>query len=344
MADRGLERTGERRKHARRSEVFASFLPVALEGQSHPVLEQVWYQRAFYEKRQTLLQNNKSLPKIAGLLKTEVLELNGHTEEGMSLEDYRAQELVDVLLYALECMIHAHHVPHLERIDQLIAESGVPLVEKSSLIPTAGYPANYERIKNRLNAAAEALFVDEAQTQVLPRREFVFIVEQMWADAAAALSTLNRNVMEEVREKIGRNWLKFPLSPLAEDTSPEGYRQYITWCKERWNKEGLRPNGGNKAFFDRSETDYSDLDLSRFHPLSLETALQDIGLTWQAYQALALKPESIQHHREVGLPFGTGTAQSLALPAPAERQSRLVQKTRRAAQQRFLPVQGASWR
>lgn len=245
--------------------------------------------RIFHADRPVVEQNNKDITSIIGLLHQEIFELNGHPEDGMTLEDYRAQEISDIqyFVFSLMKVIHAH--PDQSSIDGFLVENNLDIPDESIIQLEEGYDyePEYVRLKFMLRDAADSLYSDAEHTQPISTELIVPIAQKILNIAVALHAVLRRNSTEEMRDKGARNLLKHSIP--GYDNLSNNYKDVAKRKGIRWKQEALIPGGGNPGFFDRQWGVYSGPPIEdvNLKPLTVESALQELGLTFQAYLDLA---------------------------------------------------------
>ncbi len=221
----------------------------------------------FRADRPLVTKNNSDLAQIIALLHQEIFELNGKAEDGMSLEDYRAQEISDIQFFAYALLEILGARPSQEEIDQLALEEGLSWPEKSQLHPGREYEEDYLRLKEKLRTQADIL--NEQESDILAAAQRIFAI------AVALHLLLGRDSTEEMRDKAARNILKH---------SHQGYddprNDYSTVAKEKgkaWRAQEVW-GGGNPGFFDRQKGIYTGepIDYNSLKPLTVSPLLLEV--------------------------------------------------------------------
>lgn len=250
----------------------------------------------FHADRPVVQKNNLDLNAIVGLLHQEVFELNGHTEPGMTLEDYRAQEISDIQYFVYSLMDLVEKKPIQSQIDAFLRENKLSRPKKHRIMPNYDYEPEYKRLKRLLRKTANQLYTDKTKTTVVPLEQIVPLAQKILNIAVALHVVLQRSSIEEMRDKGGRNQLKH-----SKDGYDNPENDYATVAKEKgriW-KEAAKHGGGNPGFFDRKSGVYAGepIDYANLKPLTVKSALQDLGLTFEAYLALATEYPEVKEEK-----------------------------------------------
>lgn len=253
-------------------------------------VEQLHY--IFHADRPVIEQNNLDVSSIVPLLHQEIFELNGHPDDGMTLEDYRAQEISDIQFFVYSLMEAIGTKPHQSHIDRFLKENNLVRPRKSKLKPDHDYEPEYTRIKYLLRDAADSLYEDEAHTTLIAREKIGPIAQNILSLAVALHVVLERNSTEEMRDKGARNMLKHSIP--GYDNPANDYKTVAKSKGVRWKAEAKIPGGGNPGFFDRQWGYYAGpkIAYSELTPLTVDSALQEAAeLTGQRYEDVPSVPE-----------------------------------------------------
>lgn len=225
----------------------------------HPIYSHLEMQRDFYHDRPGMAAHNQDIWKTLELMRGEVVELNGHSEYGMTINGYRRQELSDILLFALAGMMVLDHQPNTQRIEAIRESYGVVQDEVVPSISPTQYGRHYNRIKREMVKHVESYFQADQHRETISPEELALFAEDVWAMAATLIVFVGGN-LDDVKTKIARNMLKYPPGRAAEDVSPEGYEQYRVASKSAWSAQNNRPshNGGDWAFFSDDMQGYGE--------------------------------------------------------------------------------------
>lgn len=229
----------------------------------------------FHADRPVIEKNNGDIPGVVKLLHEEVFELNGKTEDGMTLEDYRAQEISDIQYFAFALALSVNQKIRQEYIDAYLAAHGFIVPKQSRIVPDHDYEPVYTFLKHELRFTADELYDG---TELIADDHLGSKLEKIMALAVALHAVLQRSPTEEIRDKGGRNGLKHSV-----DGYDDPDREYAEVAREksiRWKKEASLYLGGNPGFFSRTSGIYSgeSIDYANLQPMTVSQALKEEGL------------------------------------------------------------------
>jgi hypothetical protein len=188
-------------------------------------------QNNFYLDRPALANFNRRGSNNIDLLSTEVEELQGEPEYGLSIYEYRSQEISDVWLFARNMLnrfkreVDEQYV--LYRCLQLIGSvSPARGDERESLEPL------YQQILEGLNMAMHDLRACCGEEKYSP--ELYFGLQEIISHATCLFFLIGKDPADACLEKIARNMLKYPAN---EFPSGVQYEDVAPRVKNRWKKQ-----------------------------------------------------------------------------------------------------------
>jgi hypothetical protein len=247
----------------------------------------------FHADRPVVEKNNLDVSSIIRLLHQEIFELNGHPEDGMSLEDYRAQEISDIQYFVYSLMKAVGSQPSQASIDGFLAENSLVWPEQSRVMPDYNYEDEYTRLKYILRDTADSLYLDESHTATIPAEQIMPIAQKILDIAVALHVVLQRNPTEEMRDKGARNLLKHSIK--GYDNPDNEYATVARQKGKDWKAEAER-GGGNPGFFSRTQGIYNPdvdgkIEYANLKPLTVESAKAEVEqLTGKKYEEIMAVP------------------------------------------------------
>lgn len=213
-------------------------------------------QEDFYADRPVMNLHNSNLTNVAALLVNEINELNGHAEDGMTLEKYREQEIADIVWFALGVCRQFGEFPNPAYLSGVVAEFGltVPTVEWADPQPLSqDDEARYQSIKTELVSEAQTLQNINTRRHLLLMSEgeqtgTVHHLHRVLGLSWALFSLLGVNPIDATIEKMARNHAKHTAN-LYQDTS-RTYPQARDEADRLWKQAH-----GNRIFYGSDETE-----------------------------------------------------------------------------------------
>lgn len=195
-------------------------------------------QNNFYQDRPSVLRFNRQGQNDVSLLATEVEELQGEPEYGLSLEDYRAQELSDVWLFARNMLSRLHS----EVDEQYIFRRCLQLIGTVSPAPeqeVSQLENVYQDILSRLNALMQEL--KECCSAGKESAQLITGLQEIVAHTTALFFLIGKEPVDSCMEKIARNMLKYEAHELPAKID---YAEVSPRIKASWKQQ----NGDQKFF------------------------------------------------------------------------------------------------
>lgn len=177
----------------------------------------------FYRDRPLMLmQNRQDVPRLVDYFHEEVQELNGKGQEGIFAkdqfrEDYRQQEVSDIVIYALSIFETLGIEPNFDHIRMQIAEVSLennikPVSEETPLGPVMLFDgglengpkaAKYEQLKHTLKETAAQISASQSNEVI------VKALEQVIAISFNIYYLIGVPPLRSIEEKLSRNMLKY---------------------------------------------------------------------------------------------------------------------------------------
>lgn len=226
-------------------------------------------QDAFYKDRPSVLLFNRGGTNDIELLSGEVEELQASPEYGLSEQEYRAQELSDVWLFARNM---------LNRYDQEVDEAHI--LSRSSQLTgrvapvqeteVAQFEPKYQETIVQLNAVMEGLRECCARGEKSP--QLVEGLQEVIAHTTALFHLIGKDPASSCMEKIARNMLKYQAVELGVNVD---YAQVSPGIKDRWKAQK-----GDQRFFGPLDEPLTDPNFSKEKKrtqLPVRTAKQELA-------------------------------------------------------------------
>lgn len=203
----------------------------------------------FYNDRPVLATHNSSIRNLSTLLVDEITELNGHTADGLTLEEYREQEIADIGWFTIS-FAHMLKIQLDDKALQIIAES-----EPSRDIDQPWGPDDerkYHEIKTKMELAAQRLnenpyiIGDDLEEARNNSHEIQPILSEIMQYAAELVKFIGTELSTAMMEKLARNHLKH--APRFYDGSFGDYNESKRAASIDWTEKN-----GNPLFYGTAE-------------------------------------------------------------------------------------------